>query len=120
MQRFGWGARPDAESVKPTLTWSASASLPLTFTGTAADSSKVMAVELQIMDPATGTYWNTRLGSWGGAVWNRAIVWGPLSGPNWRYTLVPAVAGHTYSVKARAVDLFGNVSKPKTGSFSAG
>ena len=120
VQRFGWGARPGAETVKPTLTWSASASLPLTFTGTAADATKVMAVEVQIMDPATGTYWNTRLGSWGGPVWNRAIVWGPLSGPNWRYTLVPAVAGHTYSVKARAVDLFGNVSKPKTGSFSAG
>ena len=60
MQRFGWGARPAAETVKPTLTWSASASLPLTFTGTAADASKVMMVELQIMDPATGTYWNTR------------------------------------------------------------
>jgi DNA-binding beta-propeller fold protein YncE len=120
VQRFVWAAAPSPETVKPTIAWSApGGSVPLTFTGTAADASKVMLVEVQVRDPATGTYWNTRTGAWGKSVWNRAVVWGALKTPSWRYTFVPTVAGHTYAVKARSIDALGNISNVLSGSFSA-
>ena len=73
-----------------------------------------------IQDPATGRYWNARAGVWGNYLWNRAVVWGPSASPSWRFTFVPTVAGHTYAVKARAIDASGNVSRALTGSLSAG
>jgi DNA-binding beta-propeller fold protein YncE len=122
VQRFGWDAPPRSEDVKPTIAWTPPPdSLPLRIRGTAADGTKVMQVEVQVRDPATGRYWNARTTAWATtATWNRAIVTGPLPKPDWRFTLVPSIAGKTYTVKARAIDLFGNVSKPRVGSFSVG
>jgi len=122
VQRFGWSSAPSPESIKPTLSIEPSpAPLPLRIRGTAADGSKVRQVELQVQNPTTGLYWNARTTAWSSiVVWNRAVLWGQLGQPSWRFTMVPSVAGKTYTVKARAIDLFGNVSKLKTGSFSAG
>ena len=122
VQRFGWGAMPSPETVKPTLTISSPpVSTPLRLRGTADDSSKVLQVEVLVQDPANGRYWNARAATWRtSATWNQAVVWGGLGHPRWRFTLVPTVAGHTYTAKARARDAFGNVSRTQTGSFSAG
>jgi DNA-binding beta-propeller fold protein YncE len=121
VQMFGWDLVPAPELVKPTIAWDAPAAMaPLTITGTAADASAVLQVEVQIQDPATGKYWNARTGMWGLFLWNRAIVWGPSPSPSWRFTFVPTVGGHAYTVKAHAIDGLGNVSKALTGSFSAG
>lgn len=122
VQRFGWGSVPNPETVKPTIAWTTPpASLPLRIQGTASDGNKVMMVDVLVQDPATGRYWNARTTVWGTAlIWNRAVVWGALGSPSWRFTLVPTVAGTTYTVKARAIDTFGNVSKALTGSFTRG
>jgi DNA-binding beta-propeller fold protein YncE len=122
VQRFGWSALPASETVKPTVALDAPpASAPLRLRGTAADDTKVLQVEVQVRDPATGRYWNARATTWTTSVtWNRAVVWGGLAHPKWRFTLVPTVAGRTYAVKARARDVFGNVSAARSGSFSAG
>ena len=122
VQRFGWSAAPSPETVKPTIEWGTSpATAPLRIRGTAADAGKVLQVQVQIQDPATGRYWNARAGTWLGSVtWNHAVVWGRLMHPTWRFTLVPTVAGHTYAVKARALDRSGNVSRALSRSFSAG
>ena len=122
VQRFGWSALPSPETDTPTIAWGTSPSTaPLRVRGTAADPSKVLQVEVQIQDPATGRYWNARLGTWQGTVtWNHAIVWAGQLHPSWRFTLVPTVAGHTYAVKARAMDGFGNLSKAITRSFTVG
>jgi hypothetical protein len=94
---------------------------PLRLGGTAADNTKVLQVEVQVQDPTSGRYWNAVAATWTtSATWNRAVVWGKLAGPTWRFTLVPTVAGRTYAVKARALDAFGNYSKVQSGSFSAG
>jgi hypothetical protein len=93
---------------------------PLRLGGTAADASKVLQVEVQVQDPTSGRYWNAKAATWTTSLtWNRAVVWGGLKAPTWRFTLVPTVAGRTYAVKARALDAFGNVSKAQSGSFSA-
>jgi DNA-binding beta-propeller fold protein YncE len=122
VQRFGWSALPAAETVKPTLAFtSPPVEAPLRLGGTAADDTKVLQVEVQIQDPTSGRYWNAVAATWTvSTTWNRAVVWGKLGGPMWRFTLVPTVAGRTYAVKARSLDAFGNYSKVKTGSFSAG
>ena len=122
VQRFGWAPRPARETVKPTIAWtSPPASLPLRIQGTAADASKVLQVEVAIQDPATGRYWDARTTAWSAAlVWNQSVVWGPLGSPSWRFTLVPTVAGTTYTVSARAIDTFANISTTLTGSFSRG
>jgi DNA-binding beta-propeller fold protein YncE len=121
VQRFGWSAPPSPETVKPTIAWTVPGpAVPIVFTGTAADAGKVMVVDVQVQDPLTGKYWNARTATWGTVLWNRAVVWGPLTSPSWRYTFVPAVAGHTYVVKARAIDASGNVSKVLSGSFTRG
>jgi DNA-binding beta-propeller fold protein YncE len=122
VQRFGWSALSAPETVKPTITMtSPPVEAPLRLGGTAADDGKVLLVEVQVVDPTSGRYWNARAATWVTSItWNRAVVWGGLANPSWRFTLVPTVAGRTYAVKARAVDAFGNVSKAKSGSFSAG
>lgn len=122
VQRFGWSPLPSPETVKPTIAMSAPPpSAPLRLRGTAADASKVLQVEVQVQDPASGRYWNARAATWTTSLtWNRAVVWGGLAHPTWRFTLVPSAAGRTYLVKARAIDAFGNVSKAQSGSFSAG
>jgi DNA-binding beta-propeller fold protein YncE len=120
VQRFGWSQLPQQETTKPTITWTTPPpSVPLTIQGSAADASRVLQVEVTVQDAATGLYWNARSASWGiKLTWNHAIVWGPLATPSWRFTLVPTVAGTTYTVKARALDTFGNVSRILTGSFA--
>jgi DNA-binding beta-propeller fold protein YncE len=122
VQRFGWSALPAAETVRPTIAMtSPPAAAPLRLGGTAADASKVLQVEVQVQDPTSGKYWNAKAATWTTSLtWNRAVVWGGLKAPTWRFTLVPTVAGRTYAVKARALDTFGNVSKAQSGSFSAG
>ena len=122
VQRFGWSALPVPETVKPTIAMSSPpATAPLRLRGTAADESKVLQVEVQVQDPTSGRYWNARAATWTTSIiWNRAVVWGGLARPTWRFTLVPTVAGRTYLVKARALDTFGNVSTAQSGSFSAG
>ena len=122
VQRFGWDALPAPETVKPTVVLDAPpASAPLRIRGTAADDTKVLQVEVQVRDPSTGRYWNARAATWTtSGTWNRAVVWGGLARPSWRFTLVPTVPGHAYAVKARALDTFGNVSVARSGTFSAG
>jgi DNA-binding beta-propeller fold protein YncE len=122
VQRFGWSPLPAPETLRPTLAMTTPpVSSPLRLRGTAHDDSKVLQVEVLVQDPANGRYWNARAATWStSAAWNRAVVWGGLSHPRWRFTLVPTVAGHTYTVKARALDAFGNVSLTQSDSFSAG
>jgi DNA-binding beta-propeller fold protein YncE len=122
VQRFGWSALPSPETAKPTIAMSSPPSTaPLRLRGTATDDSKVLQVEVQVQDPTTGRYWNARAATWTTSVtWNHAVVWGGLARPSWRFTLVPTFAGRTYLAKARALDIFGNVSRVQSGSFSAG
>ncbi len=122
VQRFGWGQVPQPETTKPTIAWTTPpASLPLRIQGSAADASRVLQVEVSLQDTGTGMYWNARTATWGTRLtWNHAVVWGQLASPSWRFTLVPTVAGTTYTTKARALDTFGNVSTILTGSFTRG
>jgi DNA-binding beta-propeller fold protein YncE len=122
VQRFGWSALPSPETAKPTIAFSSPpATAPLRLRGTAADASKVLQVEVRVQDPTSGRYWNARAATWTTSItWNHAVVWGGLTRPTWRFTLVPTVAGRTYLAKARALDAFGNVSKAQSGSFIAG
>jgi DNA-binding beta-propeller fold protein YncE len=100
------------ESVPPTITMAApGTAAPLTATGTASDASGILQVEVMVKDPATGLCWKAGTGTWGSCTWNHAIVWGPSTTASWRFTTVPSLPGHTYVVRARAYDLFGNISR---------
>ncbi len=105
---------PVPETVKPTITMNAVADgtpAPLVLTGGGADASGVLQVEVLVQDTVTGRYWNARTGTWGNYLWNHAVVWGPSTGVSWRFTVTTALAGRAYSIKSRALDAVGLVSK---------
>ena len=70
VQRFGWSprARPRDGEADDRPGARRRRRAPLRIRGTAADASKVLQVEVQIQDPATGRYWNARAGTWLGSV----------------------------------------------------
>ena len=111
---FAPGPPPAPESVKPTVTMdivAPGAPAPLVLTGSATDASGVLQVEVLVQDTVTGHSWNARTGTWGPYRWNHAVVWGPASNVTWRFTATTALPERTYTVKARAYDAVGLISK---------
>lgn len=120
IQVFGWSPEPAAEAVPPTLAWTSEANqagTPLVVTGQAGDTSGVALVDVSVQDNATGLFFNGRTAVWGTPTWTPAIAWGPRTSSQWRFTLVPSLPGGSYTVKARATDVHGNVSKPIVRTF---
>jgi hypothetical protein len=120
VQQFTFAAPPREGNV-PTATWTSKATggtAPLLISGTASDDTAVLKVEVQVKNNATGLFWNGLSTLWGPGAWNQAILSGPPRAGTWQYSLVPALPGGSYTVKARAYDAAGNVSKVITRTFT--
>jgi DNA-binding beta-propeller fold protein YncE len=121
IQVFGRSPVPAAESAAPVLAWTSAAAQtgsPLVVGGSATDASGVALVDVQVRDDATGLFFNGRTAVWGGPTWTPAIAWGPRDSSTWKFTLVPSLPEGSYTVKARATDVHGNVSKPIARTFT--
>jgi sugar lactone lactonase YvrE len=113
VQVFGFGAPPAAETTKPTLAWTSPSAVTgsqVIATGTAADTSGIGTVEVQVKDNTTGLFYNARTNVWGAGNWSPAVHWGPITDRSWRFTTVLTFPGRTYTVRVRATDRLGNVS----------
>jgi len=107
---FGTEAAPEAGSAVVTVTGLGTAYQPMV-TGTASAAAGVAHVEVSVTDQASGRCFDAAKNRWvAGAVWSRAVVWGPVTAPSWRLTVqLPLGPDRVYAVTARVVDRAGRV-----------
>lgn len=109
---FSSTAAPGAESVKPTVTASgAVVDGQVTVTGSAADASGIATVRVKVRDLTSRLYFHGSFNTWvTGGAWNAGIVYGPITGVDWRYVVPGTIPGRQYQVAVQSIDRRGNVS----------